>query len=899
MQEQIGSVESPPLALRAGEELGHYLIRTRLAAGPRGEVYLAYDARAGGLVSLRLLPADGADESAAQPPSEARALAELRHPHVLAPHEVGVLAGRAFIAQPYLEEPTLEQWLKEKPRGWREVVRLFVQVGRGLEAAHAAGVVHRDLWPGCVLVGPQGQARLKDFSLASAGARAARQEPGSEPQPLHLAPGWRGVVGGAPGYMAPEQLRWQPADERSDQYSFCASLYEALYGERAFPGERPEQTWRQVLAGEALVQPRDKGVPRWVQEVVRRGLAYRPAERYASMGALLRHLEGKTARGRWLSAGVAVGLVVAGAWGWVRGPGRACAVSEQEWAGVWDEPRRQTLQRAFLATGQPSTDKVWHSVEQGLERYTRQWRESRREACEATRVRGEQSEAVLGLKLRCLERRRKEVGALVEVLVGLRGKESAQGAQAVERLTPLEVCADLATLPAQEQLPEDPSVRARVEELQERLLRVKALLMAGLYVQGLEQANGLTEAAEATGFQPLIAESWLTLTRLQSYRTLQPALIIQSAHRSAQAALASGQLQEVVRAWLELVTAQEQLGKPAAAQQELWLHYLEGLLEAAGNPAPLQADYESRLAFILTLRGSYAEGLVHARKSVALRERLYGPQSLQTAGALKELARVAVYAGEPKEALNATLRALDFYKSTLGLEHRSTLRALEALGRIQGQTGQFAESAATFEQVLAIMERLSVTEDKDRLTALSNLAVTYAEQGRYVEANRTLERVFAIVDKMKAGESIHAVIALGNLAEVKYQQGENSEALRVARQALALAEKVTSPQSTFYISISTTAGEIELQAGNVSKALPLLERAVRLMEAAPMDLRELGRARFALARALQTASMDRPRSLDLLEQSRKDFEKAGVVASRYLLAWEAWVKQRRLDGPIR
>ncbi|HYO68359.1 MAG TPA: tetratricopeptide repeat protein [Archangium sp.] len=896
MQEQKDAVEGPPPALRAGDELGHYLIRTRLAVDPRGEVYLAYDTRAAGLVTLRLLPAGGSDPGAAQPPDEARALAQLRHPHVLAPHEVGVLAGRAFLAQPYVEEPTLQQWLQHKPRGWKEVVRLFVQVGRGLEAAHAAGVVHRDLRPDCVVVGPQGQARLKDFSLAAPAERAARQEPGSEPQPLQLAPGWRGVVGGAPGYMAPEQLRWQPADARADQYSFCACLYEALYGERAFPGERPEQ---QVLSGEAVVQPRDKGVPRWVQEVVRRGMAYRPAERYASMGALLRHLEGKRARTRWLSAAVAVGLVAAGAWGWVLGPRRACAVSEQEWAGVWDEPRQQTLQQALLATGQPSADKAWHSVQQGLERYTRQWRESRREACEATRVRGEQSEAVLGLKLRCLERRRKEVGALVEVLVGLRGKESVLDAQAVERLTPLEVCADLATLPAQERLPEDPSVRARVEQLQERLLGVKALLMAGLYVQGLEQAKGLTEAAEATGFQPLIADSWLTLTRLQSYRTLQPALIIQSAHRSAQAALASGQLQEVVRAWLELVTAQEQLGKPAAAEQELWLRYLEGLLEAAGNPAPLQADYERRLAFILTMRGRYAEGLAHARKSLALRERLYGPQSHQTASALKELARVAVYAGEPQEALNATLRALDFYKSTVGLEHRSTLRALGDLGRIQGQTGQFAESAATFEQILALMERLSVTEDKDRLVALSNLAATYAEQERYVEANRTLEQVFALVDKMKAGETIHAVIAMGNLAELKYLQGENSEALRVARQALALAEKVTSPQSNAYIAALTTAGEVELQAGNVSKALPLLERAVQLLEAAPEDLREQGRARFALARALQTAGMDRPRSLALQEQARRDFEKAGAVANRYLLVWEAWVKQRRLDGPIR
>jgi tetratricopeptide (TPR) repeat protein len=574
-------------------------------------------------------------------------------------------------------------------------------------------------------------------------------------------------------------------------------------------------------------------------------------------------------------------------------------VSEQEWAGVWDEPRRQTLQRALLGTGQPSADKVWHAVEQGLERYTRQWKESRREACEATRVRGEQSEAVLGLKLRCLERRRKEVGALVEVLVGLRGKESAQGAQAVERLTPLEVCADLATLPAQEQLPEDPSVRARVEELQERLLGVKALLMAGRYAQGLEEAKGLTEAAEATGFQPLIAESWLVLTRLQSYSTLQPALIIQSAHRSARAALASGQLQDVARAWMELVIAQEQLGKPAAAEQELWLRYLEGLLEAMGNPAPLQSDYEQRMAFILTLRGRYAEGLVHARKSVALRERLYGAQSPKTMGALKELARVAVYAGEPQEAMNAAQRNVDFYKSTLGLEDRSTLRALISLGRIQGQTGQFAESAATFEQVLAIMERLSVTEDKDRLAALSNLAVTYMEQGRYAEANRTLERVFAMVDKMKAGETIHALIALGNLAELKYQQGENAEALRVARQALTLAEKVTTPQNSFYVGILTTVGEVELQAGNVAKALSLLERAVQSMEATPGELRELGRARFALARALQTASVDRPRGLALQEQARRDFEKAGAVANRYLLAWEAWVKERRLDGPVR
>ncbi len=598
----------------------------------------------------------------------------------------------------------------------------------------------------------------------------------------------------------------------------------------------------------------------------------------------------------WWALGVVALLVLAGGGGvWLaHAPQRSCEGAERALEGVWDEPRKEAIHRAFLATRKPYAETTWRGVDAGLERYTRAWTEMHRETCEATRVRGEQSEQVMGLRMKCLERRRVEVKALAEVLAQVDGQGLAQVSQVMERLIPLASCADGPHLAARERLPEDPTVQAKLEELQGRLAQVRALFVAGHTARGLEQARALAEAAEATGFRPLMAEAWLALARLQHSASDMPGAV-ESAHRSARAFLASGQMVGTAHAWFELVTALQFQGHQMSKEQERWLQYLDEAILAAGNPPGLRAEYERRLAYIRTLQGGYAEGLEHARKAVALLEGQGGPESVELSNALIEQLRAGALVGQYEEAMAAGQRALAFWKTTVGLEHPSTMRVLNLIGVIQALTWHLADSSATYEQMLSIMRRMPDTDHIELVAALNNLAVSYVEQGRHAEGEPLLEQALAILDERQTRGSLHGVICLQSLAESKSIRGDHAGALKLARESQALAEKAVSPQHLVRAIVLTTLGDAELEVGSAARAQEALEQAVRHLEPLPARSKEKGHARFALARALEARGVDRPRMLTLLAQARKDLEEAGAPAGRLRASWEAWVKARRLE----
>jgi cysteine-rich repeat protein len=287
--------------LAPGTEVGRYRLVRFIGGGGGGQVYEAYDPQLARAVALKLIRA----ERAAQPHlvGEARALARLSHPNVVNVYDAGIHEGRAYVVMELVEGVSLARWLEEVPRSWREVADRFIDVGQGLAAAHAAGLVHRDVKPGNVIVGIGGRARIADFGLAEPSGHAARA----------------GQVSGTPAYMAPEQFVGEPADARSDQFSFCVAFYWSLFGQHPFRQTSVEgatilSVVREVMAGQIRPAPHGKAVPAWLERTLARGLASDPEQRHPSMAALLEELDrglraperdgARVRRGRMLALGL-------------------------------------------------------------------------------------------------------------------------------------------------------------------------------------------------------------------------------------------------------------------------------------------------------------------------------------------------------------------------------------------------------------------------------------------------------------------------------------------------------------------------------------------------------------------------------------------------------------------
>ena len=268
--------------LEAGRRVSHYEIREKLGEGGMGAVYRAYDSRLRRPVALKVLPPEYArdPERRERLLREARAASALSHPNIVGIYDVGSDNGVDFIAMEFVDGKTLGKAIPPEGLPLGLALDYAVQIAGGLAKAHAAGVVHRDLKPGNIMVTGDGLVKLLDFGLS-------RRAPSDAERDTTLTV--EGQIVGTPAYMSPEQAQGETVDTRTDLWSLGAVIYEMIAGRRAFAGGNLAATLYAILHGEPPAL--NDGVPPMLRRIVRRALAKTPEDRYQSAVEMIRDLK--------------------------------------------------------------------------------------------------------------------------------------------------------------------------------------------------------------------------------------------------------------------------------------------------------------------------------------------------------------------------------------------------------------------------------------------------------------------------------------------------------------------------------------------------------------------------------------------------------------------------------
>jgi len=407
-----------------GAHVGPYIIVATIGAGAMGVVYAALDPRLDRKVAIKMVRANKGEASKGAPRllREAQALAQLSHPNVVPIFDVGQHGQGVFLAMELVQGEDFRHWLMRKPQHWREILSMMIDAGRGLAAAHAAGIVHRDFKPDNVLLDVSGRARVTDFGLArgqgesDAPLSVALDSHDSLSQTLTRT----GSVVGTPSYMAPEQHTGKPVDARADQYAFCVSLYEALYGERPFVGrdlqDLANRKWAESYASDASMLMR-RGMPPALHAAILRGLHRKPDDRFPDMHALLVELARVSSRKRqwrW-TALAATGVVGASASVlWLARPD-PCPDARRALEAVWNDARSEAIAGAFERSQTAAAVDIWPTARAGLDEYGAAWVDAHAKICTAAHgdARGEPE---LDAGMLCLRQGLAKLGGVLEVL---------------------------------------------------------------------------------------------------------------------------------------------------------------------------------------------------------------------------------------------------------------------------------------------------------------------------------------------------------------------------------------------------------------------------------------------------------------------------------------------------
>jgi tetratricopeptide (TPR) repeat protein len=725
---------------------------------------------------------------------------------------------------------------------------------------------------------------------------------------------------GTPEYMSPEQNRGGPVDDLSDQYSFCVSLFEAFFGRRPLDGE---DAW--TAARQSSVRT---GIPRRVRAALTRGLATERESRFPSMDVLLDELRKArpSRRPLWPLAVAVAALVtaVAASYRGVRGRQEMlCHGAADKVASIWNAERRSAIHQTFLGNGLPYAEHAFASVSAALDGYAREWAAAYTDACEATRLRGEQSEDMLDRRMACLEQRRMELVATADVLAHGDKVALENATQTAKSLAPVADCSDLGRLAARV-MPPDEATRYEVARAWGELGRAKALYETGQYGEGEPLAHAAAQKADALRYRPLEADAKLTLAQFLEARGAysETEHVLRQSLRAAQV----GGVPEVsASAWIDLVrVVGVRLERHDDAHE--WARDAEAQLRALPFPSAMLGRLLSEESALLYREGKLEQAAKDGERAREILERTLGAEAVAVADVLKNIGNAEADLGHHEKARLAYERARSIWEAALGLDHPAVAAAWNNLGNLLLESGSYDGALGHYRQALEIWEaalgpdhphvaiaRTNIGEalralgDREGAAAsfraslsirvralgaehplsasnLANLGSVALDAGDFVEAEHWFEQALDRWQQRLGPHDLHVATGLNGMGAALIGEKRFTRAIVVYERALAITEGTLGKEHADCAEPLAGLGQGYLGLHQQQRAREKLEQALEIAERQNNDPALLATVRLFLAQALFQLRTDRPKARTLAHAAQEGFARLGRRGERSLRA---------------
>lgn len=815
---------------RVGSRVGRYIVLDKIGSGGMGVVYAAHDRALGRKIALKFVRArsgSGRDitQERARLLHEAQALARVTQANVVAVHDTGNQGDDVWIAMEHVDGKTFREWLREQPRRWTDVFRVMLDVGRGLAAIHAAGLIHRDLKPDNIMVRTDGRGVVMDLGLArnvsvtTTHPTISSEHSSGDDGTTSGAITSKGALMGTPGYMAPEQTTNGAIDARTDLFAYCFVFWEALHGERPV---LPELHASRTQA------------PNWLRRALRRGLAKDPEARWNSVNHLLAALE-RGQRFKRVRSGAlllacmaALGSLTAGARQWdLQTRSAACSTEGDSIDALWNAEVERRIQEGFTATGVGYATTTAARVIPWITRQAEEWRGERTAACMNAEVYGRWSPEIFERALWCLDERRMAVAALVAEFSTADPVVVQRAVAAAAGLAAGTSCIDEEHLT---RLPSPPPHEARetLRSVSMELAQAHALSVAGKPDAALHRASAARERAEReVDWTPLVAKARLVEGRM---------LLDVGEYPRAESTLTTAYFEAATMgvwtvaadaAIILIHTVGNRLSRGTEGLQ--WARHSAVAVAEAGDLRQLrQAKLGTSTGLLYLSLGDFPAARSELEHSLALFETELGPDHPETATGLNNLALAFDNLGDHARAQALQERALKIQRRTLGGDHPSVALSLHNLANSYYARGDYTKAQGLHHEALVIMARALHAEHPKLAVMLTNLAATYEAMGAFPEALALLERALAIREKALGPDHTEVANTLNNLANLHATLGNLIEAEKMHKRSLAIREERDPEHPDVAVSLNNLANVLQ-KSGDLKGALQMHERAMKIL----------------------------------------------------------------------